>query len=203
MELHPMSIRPKDYALTRKLIDSINNNFSIIHQHQLRKDNTKALKTIAIIASVYGTHKIFDRSFFDFLEILDSGKLNFIITQDIRNELEYKSFEKEHFQGTYSTIKTIAFMMSSILPEHKMLSKLCTGVTSVDDVVRIEFKQHKLTLLKYENKFRLLNLHNKQNKKTTWFKESFFDTEDEMFTYLNNIEEYAEYNGDVLEMIKY
>lgn len=73
-----MSIRPKDYALTRKLIDSVNNNFSIIHQHQLRKDNTKALKTIAIIASVYGTHKIFDRSFFNFLELLDSGKLNFM-----------------------------------------------------------------------------------------------------------------------------
>lgn len=198
-----MTLRPKNYALTRKLIDNVNNNLSIIHQHQLRKDNTKALKAIAIIGSVYDSHKIFDQEFFKFLECLDAGKLNFVITQDIKNQSEYESFENLNFKGVFNTIQMTSFLMSSILPEHKGLSKLCTDVTLVDDVVRIEFKQHKLTLLQYEDRFRLLNLYNKQNKKTTWFKESFFDTEDEMFTYLNNIEEYAEYNGDVLEMIKY
>lgn len=133
-----MSKRLKNYALTRKLIDNVNNNLSAIHQHQLRKGNTKALKIIAIVGSVYDEHKVFDQEFFKFLECLDSGKLNFAITQDIKNQSEYESFEKEHFQG----------------------------VTSIDDVVRIEFKQHKLTLLQYEDRFRLLNIHNKQNKKT-------------------------------------
>lgn len=185
------------------MIDSLNSNLNILNSLKLNKKNTKALKIIAIISSIYDSNKVFDSKTFDLLDLFDSGQLDKIITKDVVSSYDYDSFEKLHFKGVYIAIQVITFLISSILPEHKGLSKLCIGVTWVDDVVRIEFKQHKLTLLQYEDRFRLLNLYNKQNKKTTWFKESFFDNEDEMYTYLNNIEEYAEYSGDVLEMIKY
>lgn len=198
-----MSVIMKNYKLNRKMIDSLNSNLNILNSLKLNKKNTKALKIIAIISSIYDSNKVFDSKTFDLLDLFDSGQLDKIITKDVVSSYDYDSFEKLHFKGVYIAIQVITFLISSILPEHKGLSKLCIGVTWVDDVVRIEFKQHKLTLLQYEDRFRLLNLYNKQNKKTTWFKESFFDNEDEMYTYLNNIEEYAEYSGDVLEMIKY
>jgi hypothetical protein len=67
----------------------------------------------------------------------------------------------------------------------------------------MEFGIHKVTLLKYEDKFRLLHIHNKDKKRTTTFKNYFFKSSEEIFTYMNNIDEYAEFNADVLEMIRF
>lgn len=202
MKMSIMATRPKDYGQVRKLMDRLSNHLSIINDHQNHKDNNKALKVIAIIEDAYENQKIFDKEFFDFLDLLDSGQLNTIITREIKNSDDYESFANLYFKGVYEAIQLTAILIRNQLPLHNGLSLKCTNVYKSHDVVVIEMGQYKITLLRYENKFRLLHLHNRYTKRTTLFKNSFFETSDEMYTYMNNIEEYAEFNGDVLDMIK-
>jgi hypothetical protein len=194
----------KDHGAFKKMMEKWYENINIVNDHLMNDDNNKALLAIAIFESVYESKRLFNKSVFDLLNLLDSGGINQIINeaanektscQNLGNILNDKLIDE--------SIQIIALLIQIELPTNKGLARQCTGVKYSDDVVVLEFGIHKVTLLKYEDKFRLLHIYNKDKKRTTCFKNYFFDTSEEIFTYMNNIDEYSEFTTDVLEMIKF
>lgn len=199
-----MSIRMKINQKQRTTMLKWHENIKIINEHQLNKDNTKALIAIAMIESVYESKKIFDDRIFQTLRLLESGEIDHLLNEAANDEhCSRRLVVKFDDNDIHNIIQIIVILIQMELPINKGLSRQCTNVKWSDDVVVMEFGIHKVTLLKYEDKFRLLHIHNKDKKKTTTFQNYFFKSSEEIFTYMNNIDEYAEFNADVLEMIRF
>lgn len=194
----------KNTGQSKILMQKWYGNINILNDHQINKDNNKALMAIALFESVYTSKKLFDQPVFDFLHLLDNRNIDHIINK-VANNQTYRQNLKDvlGIDVTHETIQIIALLIQTELPLNKGISRQCTDVKYSDDVVVIEFGVHKVTLLKYEEKFRLLHIYNKDKKRTTRFKNYFFDSSEEIFTYMNNIDEYSEFTADVLEMIKF
>lgn len=199
-----MSIRMKINQKQRTTMLKWHENIKIINEHQLNKDNTKALIAIAMIESVYESKKIFDNRVFQILRLLESREIDHIFDEAANDEkYSRRLVVKFDDNDIHNIMQIIAVLIQMELPINKGMSRQCTDIKCSDDVVVMEFGIHKVTLLKYEDKFRLLHIHNKDKKKTTTFQNYFFKSSEEIFTYMNNIDEYAEFNADVLEMIRF
>lgn len=199
-----MSIRMKLNQKQRITMVKWNENIKVINEHQLNKDNTKALIAIAIIESVYDSKKIFDNRVFQILRLLESREIDHMLNEAANDEKYSRQLVvKFDDNDIHNIMQIIAVLIQMGLQINKGISSQCTDVKCSDDVVVMEFGIHKVTLLKYEDKFRLLHIHNKDKKRTTAFKNYFFKSSEEIFTYMNNIDEYAEFNADVLEMIRF
>lgn len=194
----------KDNGAFQKLMEKWCENINILNDHLLNNDNNKALIAIAIFESVYESKRLFDKRVFDLLNLLDGGGIDHIINEAANDKNSCKRLGNLFNDALIDeTIQIIALLIQIELPTNKGLSRQCTNVKYSDDVVVIECGIHKVTLLKYEEKFRLLHIYNKDKKRTTCFKNYFFETSEEIFTYMNNIDEYSEFTTDVLEMIKF
>lgn len=190
----------KDCGVFKKMMEKWYENINIINDHLMSNDNNKALLAIAIFESVYESKRLFNKPIFDLLKLLDGGEIDHII-----NEAANEKTSCQNLGNILNdeSVQIIALLIQIELPINKGLAKQCTGVKYADDVVVVECGIHKVTLLKYEDKFRLLHIYNKDKKRTTCFKNYFFDTSEEIFNYMNNINEYSEFTTDVLDMIKF
>ena len=199
-----MAIKMRNSGHLKLMMQRWYNNINILNDHQINKDNNKALLAIAMFESVYTSKKIFDEPIFEFLQLLDKRKIDHIISEIAESDI-YRENPKDVLgvDVTNETIQIIALMIQAELPINKGLARQCTDVKYSDDVVVVELGIYKVTLLKYETKFRLLYVYNKDKKRTTSFNNYFFDSAEDIFTYMNNIDEYSEFTADVLEMIKY
>jgi hypothetical protein len=194
----------KDHGVFKKMMEKWYENINIVNDHLMNNDNNKALLAIAIFESVYESKRLFNKTVFDLLKLLDGGEIDHIINDAVNNKTSCQNLGNIlNDKLIDETIQIIALLIQIELPTNKGLARQCTGVKYSDDVVVIECGIHKVTLLKYEDKFRLLHIYNKDKKRTTCFKNYFFDTSEEIFTYMNNIDEYSEFTTDVLEMIKF
>lgn len=194
----------KDHGAFKKMMEKWYENINIVNDHLMSNDNNKALLAIAIFESVYESKRLFNKSVFDLLNLLDSGGIDHIINEAANEKTSCRNLGNVlNDKLIDESIQIIALLIQIELPTNKGMARQCTDVKYSDDVVVIECGIHKVTLLKYEDKFRLLHIHNKEKKRTTCFKNYFFDTSEEIFTYMNNIDEYSEFTTDVLEMIKF
>lgn len=157
-----MSIRMKINQKQRTTMVKWHENIKVINEHQINKDNTKALIAIAIIESVYKSKKIFDDRIFQILRLLESGEIDHILNEAANDEhYSRRLVVKFDDNDIHTTMQIIAVLIQMDLPI------------------------------------------NKDKKRTTTFKNYFFKSSEEIFTYMNNIDEYAEFNADVLEMIRF
>lgn len=194
----------KDYAVFKKMMETWYENINIVNDHLMKNNNNKALLALAIFESVYKYKRLFNKRVFDLLNLLDSEDVKHIITEAVNESTSCKNL------GTLlndsfidETIQIIALLIQIELPINKGMARQCSNVKYSDDIVVVELGIHKVTLLKYEENFRLLSVYNKDKKRTNCFKNYFFDTYEEIVNYMNNIDEYAEFTDDVLEMIKF
>lgn len=193
----------KKLTTNQRLADKMALNISIIQEYQENKENHHALKVISFVESKYTETKLFNKDFFDFLDELESGKLDKMLTQDFTNGDALSYYENLMKKGLQDNFQIVSILIQNELPLHQGIKKYCTGFQQVDDVVVIEFGNHKVTLLQYDTKIRLHSIHHKQKHRTKLFENYSFESADEAFTYFNNIDEYSEFNADVLEMVRF
>lgn len=196
------TIIPKNLNTNQRLADKLALNISIIQEYQENKENYHALKVISLVESKYTETKLFNKDFFYFLDELESGKLNQMLTQDITNGDALSYHENLMNKGLQDNFQIVSILIQNELPLYQGIKKYCTGFQQVDDVIVIEFGDHKVTLLQYDKKIRLHSIYHKQKHRTKLFENYSFENADEAFIYFNNIDEYAEFNADVLEMIR-
>jgi len=175
----------------------------IVREYHYKYQNKYALRTVALIESVYGSQKLFDLNFFEFLDLLEKGKLNYWLSRGVSDSRESNVYLNSFSKNFEVNVKIAAILIESNFINYCNIFNQNTKHQQVDDVLVLEFGNHKITMIVYENKLRLHSIHNKHKNRTKLFSNYSFKTSDEALHYFNNIEEYSEFNTEVLEMINF
>lgn len=198
------NVRKKQQAqMAQDTLLDITNYINIINDYKKNHTSQCALKTISIIESVYGSKKLFDDNFFEFLNSLETRKVEYWLRRGVNNVREVYLIRRLLGKDIEMNLKILAILIESQIYSYPNIVNQNTKYQKVDDVLVLEFGDHKITMLIYKNKLRLHSIHHKYKNRTKLFSNYSFKDADEAFNYFNNIDEYSEFNSDVLEMIHF
>lgn len=188
---------------TEETLLDVSNYIAIINDYKKRHASECALKTISLIESVYGSKKLFDDSFFEFLNSFETHQVKYWLKQGVKDVRDLYRLRLLLGRDIEMNLKVASILIECQMNTYPNIANQNTNYQKVDDVLVLEFGDHKVTMLIYENKLRLHSIHNKYKNRTKLFSNYSFKDADEAFNYFNNIDEYSEFNADVLEMIHF
>lgn len=178
------------------------------------------LKVLIVLENVFRDIDLFNEQFHCLVDVIELvwdvrnvsllNQVNnpkvqkYVQTYNIHNVDNYKIEEKSS-QIHIGLVGVVNAMLNYKNIIEGLITDNLTSQKS-DDVFTICYEgKIKMTFLLYkkEKKVRLLSIHNKETKQTRHYRKKWYFMIDDILHHLNHIEEYVNYDDDVLEMVEY